>query len=88
MSVSGNQIKAARALAGMDQKALADAAGVGINTIRNFEGQAKQSFAAGSTRWKPFAARCLRPGSNCLMTARPPQAVRACACAGNSLTHP
>eukprot|EP01132_Coremiostelium_polycephalum_P007100 gene7100-8755_t len=38
MSLSGNQIKAARALAGMDQKALADAAGVGINTIRNFEG--------------------------------------------------
>ncbi|AZO51269.1 helix-turn-helix domain-containing protein [Mesorhizobium sp. M4B.F.Ca.ET.058.02.1.1] len=37
MPVTGNQIKAARALAGMDQKQLADAAGVGINTIRNFE---------------------------------------------------
>ncbi|TIN15864.1 MAG: helix-turn-helix transcriptional regulator [Mesorhizobium sp.] len=38
MPVTGNQIKAARALAGMDQKALADAANIGINTVRNFEG--------------------------------------------------
>ncbi|WP_095201282.1 helix-turn-helix domain-containing protein [Mesorhizobium carmichaelinearum] len=38
MPVTGNQIKAARALAGMDQKQLAEAARVGINTIRNFEG--------------------------------------------------
>ncbi|WP_246679866.1 helix-turn-helix transcriptional regulator [Mesorhizobium sp. B2-3-5] len=42
MPVTGNQIKAARALAGMDQKGLADAAGVGINTIRNFEGWGKE----------------------------------------------
>lgn len=38
MPVTGNQIKAARALVGMDQKALADAAGIGINTVRNMEG--------------------------------------------------
>lgn len=37
MAISGNQLKAARALAGLDQKALAERAGVGINTIRNFE---------------------------------------------------
>jgi len=37
MAISGNQLKAARALAGLDQKALADRARVGINTIRNFE---------------------------------------------------
>lgn len=43
MPVSGNQIKVARALAGMDQKALADAAGVGINTIRNFEGAGQET---------------------------------------------
>jgi transcriptional regulator with XRE-family HTH domain len=37
MTISGNQLKAARALAGLDQKALAERAGVGVNTIRNFE---------------------------------------------------
>lgn len=42
MPVTGNQIKAARALAGMDQKALADAANIGINTVRNFEGWGKE----------------------------------------------
>lgn len=38
MPVTGNQIKAARALIGMNQEDLAKAADVGINTIRNFEG--------------------------------------------------
>jgi transcriptional regulator with XRE-family HTH domain len=36
--VTGNQIRAARSLAGMNQEDLAEAAKVGINTIRNFEG--------------------------------------------------
>jgi transcriptional regulator with XRE-family HTH domain len=36
--MTGNQMKAARALIGMDQKALADQAGVNVNTIRNMEG--------------------------------------------------
>lgn len=38
MPVTGNQIRAARSLAGMNQEDLATAANVGINTIRNFEG--------------------------------------------------
>jgi hypothetical protein len=37
MAISGNQVKAARALAGFDQKVLAERAEVGINTIRNLE---------------------------------------------------
>lgn len=37
MAISGNQLKAARALAGLDQMQLSARAGVGINTIRNLE---------------------------------------------------
>ena len=36
---TGNQLKAARALAGIDQQELADTAGVNVNTIRNLEGR-------------------------------------------------
>lgn len=38
MAITGNQIRAARALVNMDQQALADAAKIGINTVRNMEG--------------------------------------------------
>ncbi|WP_221155330.1 helix-turn-helix domain-containing protein [Rhizobium lentis] len=37
MAITGNQIRAARALVGMDQQALADKASIGINTVRNME---------------------------------------------------
>jgi len=37
MKISGNHIKAARALIGMEQSELAKRAGVSINTIRNME---------------------------------------------------
>ena len=37
MLVTGNQLKAARALAGVDQQQLADSAGVNVNTVRNME---------------------------------------------------
>ncbi len=37
MVLTGNHLKAARAIAGLDQAALADLAGVSINTIRNME---------------------------------------------------
>jgi DNA-binding XRE family transcriptional regulator len=35
--VTGNQLKAARALAGVDQQQVADAAEVNVSTIRNME---------------------------------------------------
>ena len=38
MPVIGNQIKAARALVGWNQFALAAASGIGVNTIRRLEG--------------------------------------------------
>lgn len=37
MAITGNQLKAARALAGLDQRGLAELASVGINTVRNME---------------------------------------------------
>jgi transcriptional regulator with XRE-family HTH domain len=37
MLVTGNQLKAARALAGVEQQQLADAASVHVNTIRKME---------------------------------------------------
>jgi transcriptional regulator with XRE-family HTH domain len=37
MAISGNQLKAARALLGFDQKAVAEKTGVGINTVRSME---------------------------------------------------
>lgn len=37
MLTTGNQLKAARALAGLEQKEVAERAGVNVNTIRNME---------------------------------------------------
>ncbi|CDM56312.1 MULTISPECIES: helix-turn-helix transcriptional regulator [Rhizobium] len=37
MLTTGNQLKAARALAGLEQKEVAEMAGVNVNTIRNME---------------------------------------------------
>ncbi|KAB1072198.1 hypothetical protein F6X51_17415 [Methylobacterium planeticum] len=37
MLTTGNQLKAARALVGMEQSRLAEVAGLNVNTIRNME---------------------------------------------------
>ena len=44
--VTGNQLKAARALAGVDQQQLADSAGVNVNTIRNMEARGSESITS------------------------------------------
>jgi transcriptional regulator with XRE-family HTH domain len=44
---TGNQLKAARALAGFDQNTLADRAGVNVNTIRNMESKAGNTLTSG-----------------------------------------
>jgi len=45
MDVTGNQIKAARALIGIEQGDLAEAALVSINTIRNMEATGKKTVS-------------------------------------------
>ncbi|WP_128925767.1 helix-turn-helix domain-containing protein [Bradyrhizobium guangxiense] len=46
MLSTGNQLRAARALADMDQGALAEAAGVNVNTIRNMEASKDETIKA------------------------------------------
>jgi transcriptional regulator with XRE-family HTH domain len=46
MLATGNQLKAARALAGVDQQQVADSAGVNVNTIRNMEGRGAEPITS------------------------------------------
>lgn len=47
MLTTGNQLKAARALAGLDQATVAEQAGVNVNTIRNMESKAGSTLTSG-----------------------------------------
>jgi transcriptional regulator with XRE-family HTH domain len=44
---TGNQLKAARALASLNQEQLAEKAGVSVNTIRNMEGRGDEMLVSG-----------------------------------------
>jgi DNA-binding XRE family transcriptional regulator len=48
MLITGNQLKAARALAGIDQLAVAQAAKVAVNTIRNMESRGPNPITSGA----------------------------------------
>jgi transcriptional regulator with XRE-family HTH domain len=48
MLITGNQLKAARALAGIDQKSVAQAADVAVNTIRNMEARGPNPITSGA----------------------------------------
>ena len=45
---TGNQLKAARALAGVNQQQVADSAGVNVNTIRNMEARGAGPITSGA----------------------------------------
>jgi transcriptional regulator with XRE-family HTH domain len=45
MLTTGNQLKAARALAGLEQRDIADAAGLHVNTIRSMESAGSASIS-------------------------------------------
>jgi transcriptional regulator with XRE-family HTH domain len=44
--ITGNQLKAARALADVDQQQVADGAGVNVNTIRNMEARGAEPITS------------------------------------------
>jgi transcriptional regulator with XRE-family HTH domain len=46
--VTGNQLKAARALAGVDQQQVADAAKINVNTVRNMEARGIDPITSGA----------------------------------------
>jgi transcriptional regulator with XRE-family HTH domain len=46
MLLIGNQLKAGRALAGIEQQELADAANVHVNTIRKMEAKAREEITS------------------------------------------
>ena len=47
MLTTGNQLKAARAMASFDQAGLAERAGVNVNTIRNMESKGGSRLTSG-----------------------------------------
>ncbi|MGQ4274973.1 helix-turn-helix domain-containing protein [Terrihabitans sp. B22-R8] len=47
MLITGNQLKAARALVGMDQSTLAEKAGVHLNTVGAMEKRREQALISG-----------------------------------------
>ena len=56
MLTTGNQLKAARSLAGVEQIALAEAAGVSVGTIRNMEAQGSALLKSGLATIKAVQA--------------------------------
>ncbi len=46
--ITGNQLRAARALVGVEQRWLADSSGVSVNTIRNMEARAASEITSGA----------------------------------------
>ncbi len=48
MLITGNQLRAARALAGVEQQWVADRSGVSVNTIRNMEARGMEPITSGA----------------------------------------
>lgn len=68
---TGNQLKAARALVDMDQEALATAAGVSANTIRNMEAAKAETVRGNNQTVVAVQAALERAGVEFLNHGRP-----------------
>jgi transcriptional regulator with XRE-family HTH domain len=67
----GNQLKAARALAGVDQQQVADSAGVNVNTIRNMEARGAEPITSSAVTVRNVQVALEALGIEFLNHARP-----------------
>jgi transcriptional regulator with XRE-family HTH domain len=68
---TGNQLKAARALAGVDQQQIADSAGVSVNTIRNMEARGAEPITSSAVTVRHVQVALEALGIEFLNHARP-----------------
>ena len=68
MLVTGNQLKAARALAGVDEQRVADSAGVNVNTIRNMEAQGSKPITSSAVTVRRVQLALEALGTDCSIT--------------------
>ena len=71
MLTTGNQLKAARALAGVDQQQVADSAGVNVNTIRNMEARGAEPITSSAVTVRNVQLALEALGIEFLNHARP-----------------
>jgi transcriptional regulator with XRE-family HTH domain len=69
--ITGNQLKAARALVGVDQQHVADSAGVNVNTIRNMEARGAEPITSGAVTIRNVQLALEALGIEFLNHARP-----------------
>src|ERR1700685_4538369 len=69
--VTGNQLKAARALAGVDQQQVADSARVNVNTIRNMEARGAEPITSSAVTVRNVQVALEALGIEFLNHARP-----------------
>jgi transcriptional regulator with XRE-family HTH domain len=69
--ITGNQLKAARALAGVDQHELAEAAGINVNTIRNMEARGADPITSSAVTVRKVQLALEARGIEFLNHARP-----------------
>ena len=68
---TGNQLKAARALAGVNQQEVADSAGVNVNTIRNMEARGEKPITSSAVTVRNVQLALEALGIEFLNHARP-----------------
>ncbi|KAF0205630.1 helix-turn-helix domain-containing protein [Methylocystis sp. L43] len=60
--ITGNQLRAARALAEVDQKWLAEQSSVSVNTIRNMEARGREAITSGAVTVRKVQAALEKAG--------------------------